>query len=62
MNPEGFVRLLEEMIDLKINQYAESTAKVKPELSQMLAAKRESDRLRLEQLRQELIHGLHGIQ
>jgi hypothetical protein len=62
MNPESFVRMLEEMMDLKIQQQAESTMKVPPELSSVLAAKRETDRRRLEQIRQELIRGLHGMQ
>ena len=38
MNPEGFVRLMEEMMDVKIHQYAESTAKVAPELTRVLAS------------------------
>jgi hypothetical protein len=62
MNPESFVRMLEEMMDLKIQQQTESSMKVPPELSGMLAAKRETDRRRLEQIRQELIRGLHGLQ
>jgi len=44
MNPESFVRMLEEMMDLKIQQQTESSMKVPPELSGMLAAKRETDR------------------
>jgi hypothetical protein len=62
MNPESFVRMLEEMMDLKIQQQAESNVKVPAELSSVLAAKRETDRRRLEQIRQELIRGLHGLQ
>lgn len=62
MNPESFVRMLEEMMDLKVQQQAEAAMKVPPELSNMLAAKRETDRRRLEQIRQELIRGLHGMQ
>jgi len=61
MNPEGFVRMLEEMMDVKIQQHAESLMKVTPELSRVLEAKRETDRRRLEQIRQELIRGLQGL-
>ena len=61
MNPEGFVRMLEEMMDVKIQQYAEAQMKVTPEISRVLAAKRETDRRRLEQIRQELIRGLQGL-
>jgi len=61
MNPEGFVRMLEEMMDVKIQQHTESQMKVPPELSRVLEAKRETDRRRLEQIRQELIRGLQGL-
>jgi len=62
MNPESFVRMLEEMMDLKIKQQAELTMKVPPELSRLLADKRETDKRRLDQIRQELIRGLQGLQ
>jgi hypothetical protein len=62
MNPESFVRMLEEMMDLKIQEQAESNMEVPAELSSVLAAKRETDRRRLEQIRQELVRGLHGLQ
>jgi hypothetical protein len=62
MNPEGFVRMLEEMMDLKIQQQAEAGMKVSPELTHVLSAKRETDRRRLDQIRQELIRGLQGLQ
>jgi hypothetical protein len=62
MNPETFVRMLEEMMDLKIQQQAESMMKVPPELTRVLAAKRETDKRRLDQLRQELVRGLQNLQ
>ena len=49
-------------MDLKIKQQAELTMKVPPELSRLLADKRETDKRRLEQIRQELIRGLNGLQ
>ena len=48
-------------MDVKIQQHTESQMKVPPELSRVLEAKRETDRRRLEQIRQELIRGLQGL-
>ena len=61
MNPESFVRMIEEMIDIKIQQQTESTMKLTPELTRVLQEKRETDRRRLEQIRKELIRGLEGL-
>jgi 3-phenylpropionate/cinnamic acid dioxygenase small subunit len=58
MTAEAWVHLIEEMMDLKIQQYAESTMKVSPELSRILQEKRETDRRRLEQIRTELARTL----
>jgi len=58
MTPEAWVRLIEEMIDLKIQHYAESTMKVSPEVAKVLHDKRETDRRRLEQIRAELVRTL----
>ena len=58
MTAEAWVHLIEEMMDLKIQQYAESTMKVSPELSKILHEKRETDRRRLEQIRTELARTL----
>lgn len=58
MKPETFVKLFEEMVDLKIQLQLATSLKVNPELSKMLAEKRESDRRRLEQIRVELIQFL----
>ena len=51
MTPESFVRLLEELVDLKLQQREESRLKTTPELASVLANKRETDRRRLEQIR-----------
>ena len=53
--------MLEEMMDIKVQQQIEMTTKASPEVSRVLAAKRETDRRRLEQIRQELIRGLEGL-
>jgi hypothetical protein len=54
MTPDYLVRMLEEMMDLKIQQYAESQLKVTPEVANLLREKRETDRRRLDQIRLEL--------
>ncbi len=58
MTGESFVRLIEEMMDLKIQQLAESQLKVNPEVARILQEKRETDRRRLEQIRAEMIRML----
>ena len=58
MTPEAWVHLVEEMMDLKIQHYAESTMKISPELQKVLQDKRETDRRRLEQIRAELVRTL----
>jgi hypothetical protein len=60
MTAEAWVRLMEEMIDLKLQQFAEATAKLSPELSRFLQDKRETDRRRLDQIRVELVRTLQG--
>ena len=55
MTPESFVKLFEEMVDLKIQQHAELTMKTSPELARILQEKRETDRRRLDQIRAELV-------
>jgi hypothetical protein len=54
MNAETLVKLIEEMMDLKVQQYAESHLKPNPEVAKLLMEKRETDRRRLEQIRAEL--------
>jgi hypothetical protein len=58
MTAEYLVRLLEEMMDLKVQQYAESQLKVTPEVAALLHDKRETDRRRLDQIRIELVRFL----
>jgi hypothetical protein len=58
MTAEAWVRLMEEMIDLKLQQFAEANMKLTPELTRLLQDKRETDRRRLEQIRTELIRTL----
>jgi len=58
MTPEDWVHLIEEMMDLKIQHYAESTMKVSTEVSKILHEKRETDRRRLDQIRAELVRTL----
>ena len=54
MNTEASVKLLEEMMDLKLQQYAESQMRPTPEVAKILQEKRETDRRRLDQIRNEL--------
>jgi hypothetical protein len=58
MTPEAWVHLVEEMMDLKIQQFAESTMKVSADVARVLHDKRETDRRRLEQIRAELVRTL----
>ncbi len=55
MNAETLVRLIEEMIDLKLQQQAQANLKVSHEIAHILEEKRVTDRHRLEQIRAELI-------
>ena len=58
MTAEAWVQLLEEMMDLKLQQFAEATMKLNPELTRLLQDKRETDRRRLQQIRTELVRTL----
>jgi hypothetical protein len=58
MTAEHLIGLIEEMVDLKIQQYAESTMKPSPEIARILHEKRETDHRRLEQIRLELIRSI----
>ena len=60
VNAEEFVKLLEEMIDLKVQQLAELHVKPNAEVARLLQYKRDTDRRRLEQIRLELVRGLIG--
>jgi hypothetical protein len=55
MTAEMLIRLLEEMMDLKLQQFAETQLKMSPEVSRILGEKRQTDRRRLEQIRMELV-------
>ena len=54
MSAENLVKVIEEMIDLKVQQHAETHLKSNPEVARILLEKRETDRRRLEQLRAEM--------
>jgi len=60
MNAETFVKLIEEMIDLKLQQHAQANLKASPEMARILEEKRITDRRRLEQIRAELVRWLGG--
>ncbi len=60
MTAEYLVRMLEEMMDLKLQNYAESQLKVTPEMAILLKDKRETDKRRLEQIRVELVRFLES--
>ena len=58
MTAESLIGLIEEMMDLKIQQYAESSMKPTPEIARILSEKKETDHRRLEQIRAELVRFL----
>lgn len=58
MNAELFVKLVEEMTDLKIQKYAADHLKPSPDIVRLLEMKRETDRRRLEQIRLEMVRCL----
>jgi hypothetical protein len=60
MNAETIVKLIEELVDLKVQHEAASHLKLNPEVSKLLAQKRETDRRRLEHVRAELVRLLNG--
>ena len=60
MTAENLVRLFEEMMDLKIQHYAQTQLKLTPEVSHLLNQKRETDRRRLDQIRTELVRFLQS--
>ncbi len=60
MTAKYLVQLLEEMMDLKLQQYAQTQLKVSPEVALLLNEKRETDRRRLEQIRAELVRFLEA--
>ena len=58
MTAERMIGLLEEMMELKIQQHAESSMKYTPEIARVLQDKRATDHRRLEQIRVELVRVL----
>ena len=60
MNGEPLVKLIEEMIDLKLQQHAQANLKASPEIARILEEKRFNDRRRLEQIRAERVRLLYG--
>jgi hypothetical protein len=60
MNAELLVKLIEEMIDLKMQKYAEANIKSTPQLTELLQEKRKTDLRRLEQIRVELVRTFKG--
>jgi hypothetical protein len=60
MTAENLIRLLEEMMDLKLQHFAESQLKLTPEVAALLRSKKETDRKRLDQIRAELIRFLES--
>jgi len=60
MTAESLIGLIEEMMDLKIQQHAESTMKATPEITRILHEKRETDHRRLDQIRAELVRFLQS--
>lgn len=60
MNGELFVKLIEEMIDLKSHQQAQANIKPGTEVARLLREKQATDRRRLAQIRTELVSMLNG--
>jgi hypothetical protein len=58
MSAEAFVKLIEELVDLKVQYHLANTVKTSPELARIVAVKRETDRHRADQIRAELIQAL----
>lgn len=58
MTAHTLIGLIEEMMDLKVQQYAESQMKLTPEVAPLLKEKRETDKRRLEQIKLELVRFL----
>ncbi len=55
MTAEKLIGLIEEMIDIKLHNYAANNLKLSPEVARLLTDKQESDRRRLHQIRAELV-------
>ena len=62
MNAETIVRLIEEMVDIKVQQQAETHLRPKPEFVRLLEEKRFADRRRLELIKAELARLLSSVE
>ena len=60
MNAETVVKLIEDLVDLKLQQHAQANIKPNAEIARLLEEKRAADRRRLEQVRAELVRVLNG--
>ena len=60
MNGEMVVKLIEEMVDLKLHQQASANLEPGTEVARLLQEKRATDRRRLTQIRAELAKMLNG--
>jgi hypothetical protein len=60
MTAQTLVGLIEEMMDLKLQHYAESQIKLPAEVAPLLREKRETDRRRLDQIKSELVRFLES--
>ncbi len=60
MTAERLIGLIEEMMDLKIQQHAESSMNPRPDIARLLQDKRDTDRRRLEQIKAELVMSLES--
>jgi len=58
MTADTLIQLLEEMMDIKIQQFTQFHMKLNPEVTRLLQEKRETDRRRLDQIRAELVRFL----
>ena len=58
MTAETFVKLMEEMVDIKVHLFLESQIKTTPEIARILSEKRHTDHRRLEQIKAELVRSL----
>lgn len=57
---EKLLKLIEEMVELKVQLHAGLPAGCKPDLVQLVAKKRHEDQLRLNQVRGELVALING--
>lgn len=60
MSVEAFVKLVEELVDIKVQQQLVKFVNLKPGLARLLEEKRQSDNRRIEMIRRELVDVLSG--